>query len=225
MEFSGGDKMDDPNSSAPAGSLTHHALNQNESLESFSTSDLFAELIKRTCSGSKAESEEHAFLSHQLWTNLRSFSDVHLNRHSTTNLKNLYFALVRPVALLLDSAHRLPIKDATWVELGCGSINPWSFSFLLLAMGAKQAIPIDLDPVGDSKSACLTLVEVAKSIFANPVSIIGYGDSAKITRREILNNLYGFDLEKLGKGLVSGIPKSRLSYRLESVYEMTVPKA
>lgn len=211
-------------SSAPAGSLGHFASKQRESLESFSTGDLLAELIKRTGSGSKAESEEHAFLGHQLWTNLGSFSDVHLNRHSTTNLKNLFFALARPVALLLNNDHRLPIKDATWVELGCGSVNPWSFSFLLLALGAKQVIPIDLDPVGDPKSACLTLSEVAKVILTNPESIIGW-HSAEFTPNVILNNLNGFDLEKLSKGFLSGIPNSRLSYRLESVYEMTAPPA
>src|SRR5208282_4676890 len=104
----------DPNSSLPAGSLTHYALNQSESLESFSTSDLFAELIKRTCSGSQAESEKQAVLSHRLWTNLRNFSNVHLNRHSVAHLNSIYFALVYP-----EIGHRLPVKDATWVDLGC----------------------------------------------------------------------------------------------------------
>ncbi len=205
--------------SAPAGHLTHFALNQNESLESFSTSDLFAELIKRTCSDNQAESEEQAFLSHSLCANLHNFSNVHLNRYSVANLKNVYYALVHP-----NIDHRLPVKDASWVELGCGSINPWSFSFLLLALGAKQAIPIDLDPVGDSNLACLTLAEIAKSLLVNPASII-QGDCLKITPHEVVNNLYGFDLNKLSRGSVSGIPESRLSYRSESVYEMTVPKA
>jgi SAM-dependent methyltransferase len=211
--------VDDPNSSAPAGSLTHYALNQNESLESFSTSDLFAELIKRTCSDNQAESEEQAVLSHRLWTNLRNFSDVHHNRHSVAHLKSIYFALVHP-----NIGHRLPVKDATWVDLGCGSVNPWSFSFLLLALGAKQAIPIDLDPVGDSNLACLTLAEIAKSLLVNPASII-QNDCLKITPHEVVNNLYGFDLHTLSRGSVSGIPESRLGYRSESVYEMTVPQA
>jgi SAM-dependent methyltransferase len=206
------------NSDVPAGIPTHHALNQNESLKSVSTSDLFSELIVRTAFDVKAASEEQAFLSHRLWNNLQSFSDVHLNRHSLTNLKNVYSALVRP-----NIEHRLPVKGATWVELGCGSMNPWSFSLLLLAMGAKNVVPIDLDPVGDSKAACRTLFEMAKTIIVDPASIVG-SDGSGITQQEILNNLNGFDFAKLSNGSISGIPVSRLAYRLESVYEMTLPE-
>lgn len=205
--------------SQPAGHLTHFGTSKNESLKSFSIGEIFSELIRRTSSNAKASTEEHAYLAHQLYSNLRRFSDVHLNRHSVTNLKNVCSAFLRP-----NINYRLPIKDSTWVKLGCGSINPWSFSFLLLALGAKRAIPIDLDPVGDKEQACRTLAEIVKTLLVNPALIIG-GDSAGITPQDILNNLNGFGLEELSNGSVSGITESRLDYRLESVYELSVPHA
>jgi SAM-dependent methyltransferase len=206
-------------SSLPAGNLTHFGASQNELLRSFSTSDLLSELIGRTSSNAKASTEEQAFLGHQLCNSLRSFSDVHLNRHSVTNLKNVCSALLRP-----NINESLPVKDSTWVELGCGSVNPWSFSFLLLALGAKRALPIDLDPVGDPEQACRTLAEIAKTLLVNPASIIG-NNSAGVAPQEVLDNLKGFNLEALSAGSVSGIPASRLDYRLESVYALTVPHA
>ena len=206
-------------SSQPAGSLTHYSLNKNESLKQISIIDLFSELVARTDLHMKASSQEQAFLSHRLWKNLQSFSDVFLNRHSLANIKEVYSALVRP-----NIEQHLPVKDATWVELGAGSINPWSFSMALLAMGAKKAVPIDLDPVGDSKAACCTLFEIAKAIIVDPASVVG-SDGSGITPQEILNNLHGFNFAELSNGSISGIPSSRLDYRLESVYEMTLPEA
>lgn len=41
----------------------------------------------------------------------------------------------------------------------------------------------------------------------------------------ILNNLRDFNLEDLSNGLISGISATRLGYRSESAYEMTVPQA
>ncbi|MDQ0589036.1 class I SAM-dependent methyltransferase [Variovorax paradoxus] len=207
----------DSNLSSPAGHLTHFSASQNSSLKSFSTDELFSELISRTAFSVKASTEKEGYLAHQLCSNLSRFSDVHLNRHSITNLKNVYSAFLRS-----DINHRLPIRDSTWVELGCGSINPWSFSFLLLALGAKRAIPIDLDPVGDSEQACRTLAEIVKILLVNPALIIG-GDSAGISQQDILNNLRGFGLKELSDGSMSGIAESRLDYRVESVYALTVP--
>lgn len=64
------------NSDVPAGTFTHYALNQNESLKSVSISDLFSELIVQTAFDIKATSQKQAFLSHRLWNNLQSYSDV-----------------------------------------------------------------------------------------------------------------------------------------------------
>lgn len=205
-------------SSQPAGHLTHFAAVQNESLKQFSISDLLSELLGRTDADAVASTEEQAFLGHRLSHELRRFSDVHLNRSSVTNLRNVYGALVRP-----QIDYRLPVKEASWVELGCGSINPWALSFLLLALGARQAIPIDLDPVGDPASACRTLAEVAKTLLVDPAAIIGR-DAEEITAHDVLNNLEGFDLERLSRGSVAGL-STRLGYRAESVYELTAPPA
>lgn len=205
--------------SQPAGHLTHFGASQNELLKSFSISELLSELLIRTTSNARAENEEQAFLSHQLCNNLRRFSDVHLNRHSIANLKNVCSALLHP-----NIDHSLPVKDSTWVELGCGSINPWSFSFLLLALGAKRAIPIDLDPVGDVGQACRSLAEIAKTLLVDPALVVG-NHFLEITPQDVLNNLKGFGLSELNNGSMSGIAASRLDYRLESVYELTVPHA
>ncbi|MEJ1165341.1 methyltransferase domain-containing protein [Variovorax sp. CCNWLW186] len=204
--------------SPPAGHLTHFGASQNSSLKSVSTGELFSELISRTSSDVKATTEEEGYLAHQLCGNLRRFSDVHLNRHSITNLKNVCSAFLRP-----NINHRLPIKDSTWVELGCGSVNPWSFSFLLLALGAKRAIPIDLDPVGDPGQACRTLAEMVKTLLVDPALIIG-ADLTGVSQQDILNNLHGFGLKELSDGSMSGIVESRLDYRIESVYALTVPR-
>jgi SAM-dependent methyltransferase len=200
-----------------AGQITPYTSNQNELLGAFSTRDIIVELLHRTQSV-QASTQELAFLGHQLWSTLLEFADVHSNRHSITNLKNVYIALARP-----NIAQRLPIRDATWVELGCGSINPWSFSFLLLALGAKQAIPIDLDPIADPSAACGTLAEMAKCLLINPALIVGTADL--ITPQEIFENLRDFDFEEIDRGSITGIPDLRLSYRAESVYDMSVPES
>lgn len=215
VEFSMMDS-NDQNLTAPAGHLTKYSSNPNPSLKEFSTKDIFVEIFTRTQSNLKAPTEELAYIGHEISQSLSAFADVHLNRRSLTNLRNVYSALACPNAV------SLPIHNATWVELGCGSINPWAFSFLLLAMGAERAIPIDLDPIADQSAACRTLAEMAKHLFIDPSLIIGPND-LKLTPTEIQHNLRDFNLAELNKGSVTGIPPSRLSYRTESVYNMSIP--
>lgn len=209
--------MDSQQSSHPAGSLTQYSLDRNAALSAYSTRDILVELINRTGRDQQASNQEIAFLGQYLERRLSSFSDVHLNRHSFTNLRNVFSALANP-----NIDCNLPIKGAIWVELGCGSLNPFSLSFLLLALGAQRAIPIDLEAVIDSGEACKTLAEIAKCLFVDPDIIVG--KNIKIDTEEIFSNIRDFDLTELNKGSLSGIPSSRLSYRNESVYSMSLEK-
>jgi SAM-dependent methyltransferase len=203
---------------ATGGALTHYDLIQNESLQGFSTTELMTELIERTGCEKLAGSEQEAFLSQVLLEALTRYSDVHLNRHSIRNLANNFRALAQP---LIDLG--IPIEGATCMELGCGSITPWALSFALLAKGAKRAIAVDIDPVGDPASACRSLVNVARSIFSDPTQIYGDG-AASFSPEKFTESIGGFDLKQLSKGMISGLDNDRLDYRIESVYELSLSK-
>lgn len=199
----------------PAGALTRFSTDHNPALSGFSTRDIVAELIARTLPGDTADTQELAFLGHKLARNLSRFTDVFLNRHSACQVSVIFRELARS-----PLAPPLQIEGKTWVELGCGSTNPFAFSFVLLALGATKAVPIDLEPIHDFDEAYRTVADIAKQLLVDPAHVVGV-DSA-ISRQAILENIADFDLAELGRGSPKGL-SPRLSYRNESVYSMTVP--
>ena len=115
-------------------------------------------------------------------------------------------------------APKPPIKGATYLELGCGSVNPLGVVFLFKMLGAQQAIAIDPDPVENAPRAWRGLAQAADWLLQSSRQIVG---RYPITRDEILHNLCGIDLERLRAGNVTELEPS-LVYRNESAYAVSV---
>src|SRR5581483_9341559 len=93
-------------------------------------------------------------------------------------------------------------QDATVVDLGCGSVNPLAFSFLLLMLGARRGVAIDLEPIQDVAIATKALPAAAAWLLIEPERILG---RLAIAPERILANLEGFDLSKLAAGDPAGL--------------------
>ena len=88
------------------------------------------------------------------------------------------------------------------MELGCGSQNPYTFAFLLLMLGAKRAIAVDLDPVQDESIAIKTIADIAGIMLVDPGSI---AEQHSLDRHQLLRNIASFDLAKLRAGNKAGL--------------------
>jgi hypothetical protein len=119
----------------PAGALNTFATpSRNLLLAPLSTLDLCHELIARLSSPGAIVRDSDIVVASQLQDLLDRSLDVHLNRFSRRRLidtTHAVFAQYRP-----DS-----FGDATIVDLGCGSLNPYAFGFLFPCSGPGAPTP------------------------------------------------------------------------------------
>ena len=200
----------------PSGVLSTYDKRPSVELGGLPTVELVSELIRRFELGDPMPDQELSFLGHRLNRVLGSFIDVHLNRNSRTRLRDIYGSFTQ-----IDMPFRPPIIGKTWVEFGCGSLNPYAYSALMLALGASKAIAIDLDPIGDVAEASRSVSDVFSWLLTDAAAIIRE-DATTISSTEILANLHGFDLAALAAGSPAGIPVDRLEYRQESIYRLGI---
>jgi SAM-dependent methyltransferase len=118
--------------------------------------------------------------------------------------------------------HRPPLAGATYVEVGCGSLNPFGTLFVFQMLGARRGIAVDLDEIVDLPRACVALAELAGTALLDPAAVLG---DYPITPEEILRNLRGYDLARLRRGDPRGLDPERMEFRRDSVLELTLDDA
>lgn len=178
-----------------------------DDLGSVSLVDLSKELLARLKAGNRYSTNADAVLGQQLSESLASALDVHENRFAARR----YADLLRPIIGRMPPAE---FRGATVVDLGCGSLNPFGFSFLLLLLGAQRAYAIDLDTIQDVGVAVRALAAAASWLLLDPTRVLG---TETIAPEEVLRNLRGFQLPLLAAGDPAGIASDRLVHRIESI--------
>lgn len=188
-----------------------------EGLENLQLADLCSELLARIQNGDFGTTEAAIVSGHQIQTALQRALDVHNNRVSRKRYQDLFSSFT-----FHTRAVQPRIAQATVVDLGCGSINPFGFLFLFLMLGAQRGVAIDLDPIQDMTDAVKALADCAAMMLLDPSQIVG---GYPITRDEILKHIASFDLGKLNAGDPSGMDTNRLSYRREPLNRLPFPNA
>jgi SAM-dependent methyltransferase len=151
----------------PAGALNTYAAPARHPLLAWaSTRDLCVELLARLSTGEVVASDRDLVVAGQLQDRLDVATDVHLNRFSRQRLVDTTHAIFAQHAP--ETFH-----DATVVDLGCGSLNPFSFGFLCLLLGARRAYAVDLEPVQDERRAVRALTHVAGWLLTDARGLIG----------------------------------------------------
>jgi SAM-dependent methyltransferase len=219
-------ETEDGTSLTPNGALYRFQVNSDVALSSVQTIELLQEVAARFSAGEKyfpedlamAKGEEYAatgrFVRDRL---IHELNDAHINRFSHERLKHYYDTFVRPHRTI-----RPRVRNKTWLELGCGAQNPAGFLFLLLILGAKKCIGVDLDPIQDRTIAWKALTDVATTMLIDPKQIVG---RHSISRHQILDRIESFDLAKLAAGVESGVDSSRFIHLQEAAEKLSVPDA
>jgi SAM-dependent methyltransferase/Flp pilus assembly protein TadD len=191
-----------------------HIPKRSSSLAGVSLDQLTSEVIARAGQGSFEASEEAILLGLEMDRTLRRSLDVHNNRFSRRRYRDLFecfFQYVGPPSP--------QITDATIMDLGCGSLNPYGLLFLFLMLGAGRGIAVDLDAIYDRSSSARALADLAAELLVSPGEIVG---AYPITREQILRNIATFNLAKLRGGDYMGIDPSRLIHRRDSVHSLSL---
>jgi SAM-dependent methyltransferase len=197
-----------------AGQLNRYvAPNSSAALQEISIEELGSELLARIRNG-VFDGQFRILLGCQIYNALRVALDIHSNRMS----RKRYADMFGMVYSWWESV-RPRIENATIVDLGCGSINPYGVLFLLLMLGAKRGVAIDLDEIQDVQQAVRALGDCAAMMLVDPKGLVG---DYPISRAHVLQNIASFDLGRLGAGDPSGIDSDRLCFRRESVTNLSL---
>jgi SAM-dependent methyltransferase len=187
-----------------------------QQLSNFSTLDIAGELYHRldTENEQNLTSNELINLLTKLQNQLDHKLDVFNNRFSLQWLQGLFYG-----NYLYWQKYDIPIANATYVDMGCGAINPFGFMFLFLMLGTKKCICVEPDSLQDPTFILQNITKIIPKILINPQKVIG---NYQITREEIINNIASFDLESLERGDWKGLDSNRLIYLQESITNNTI---
>lgn len=193
-----------------AGSLTPlHQPSARQDLKEVSLVDLSAELLARLSAGQTYGG--YVLLGEQLKQTLTAAVDVHENRFSPTRYRDQ----LHPILSRIKPGE---LTGGTVVDLGCGSLNPFSFSFLLLMLGAERAYAVDIEPIQDLRLATQAMAHAAGWMLLDSSQIVG---PQGIAPEEVLRHLRGFRLPRLAAGQLDGLAPERLQHRVESIYDLS----
>jgi SAM-dependent methyltransferase len=190
--------------SSSHGTLVKLAAERRKSLNEVPTIDMLHELAARFSNGSEfPATEEGLAVGKLLYDHLHSLTNIHNNRFSMQRLADYCQAFIRT-----RSSNPPPVEGMTWVEMGSGSQNPLAFLFLVLLLGARQCVAIDIEPIQDMRKACRALADVAATMLLHPLSITETSPDPHM----ILNRMKTFDMAKLRSGNEEGIDQSLLTH-------------
>ena len=195
---------------APGSLSPLHQPNRRPDLKAVSLPDLSAELLARLTSGETYGA--YVLLGEQLKQSLAGVVDVHENRFAPARYRDQ----LQPILGRLGTG---ALTGATVVDLGCGSLNPFALSFLLLMLGVERAYAIDIEPIQDFRVASQAMAAAAGAMLLDPSKIVGAG---RISPEAVLKNLNGFQLPLLAAGDPAGIAGDRLQHRVESIYDLSL---
>jgi SAM-dependent methyltransferase len=186
------------------GTLVRLSAESRQSLKDVPTIDMLHELAARFSHGGEfPATEEGLAVGALLYDHLHSLTNIHNNRFSMQRLADYNQAFIRP-----RSSNPPSVEGMTWVEIGSGSQNPLAFPFLLLLLGAKKCVAIDLEPIQDMRRACRALADVASTMLLHPSSITEMTPDPHV----ILDRMKTFDMAKLRSGNEEGIDQSLLTH-------------
>lgn len=203
-----------PVESAAGGLHRPQVPNRLPALAEITLGELTSEALARAKGGDFGASEEAILLALELNGELEQSLDLHNNRFSLRRYRDLFDSFYRYVGPPAP-----PLEAATIVDLGCGSLNPFGFLFVLLMLGARRGIAIDLETIHDWPRAANALAEVAATLLIAPDRIVG---ETPAPIAQLLKNITAFDLAKLRAGDRTGIDPARLVYRRESVHSLSL---
>lgn len=198
----------------PDGALISLQAQPQPRLAGVSDWELGMEMLARlTARPETWRGNQNCWLGAKLQFALRKAFNVHENRFALRRYLDLYGVLHG----MVDA--KLPLRDATFVDLGCGGVNPLGLLFVFLALGARRGIGVDLDEVQDVEAATMALADVASAMVIDSASIAW---RHAIPGDQVLRNLASFDLGKLRVGDPSGIDAERLRFCKDSLYAMSI---
>ncbi len=174
--------------------------------------NLSAALVTRLTSGQGYVGTDELRQAEQLVQLLGRALDTHENRFSAQR----HYDLLGPILAQLKPPD---LAGATIVDLGCGTLNPFTLSFLLLGLGAERAYAIDAEPVQSMETATRALSTAAGWLLLEPRRLV---DRPEFTAADVLRNLEGFELALLAAGDPAGIAPRRLIHRVERLDELSL---
>lgn len=204
-------------STAPHGHLSQRESAPPASLRDYPSYELADELLRRVRSGQPLTKETFRFeLFAILGFEIEAHLDQHENRFSRRYAANL-FRMFND----FPRGNGLLIRGSTFLEVGCGSLNPMASLSAFVFLGAKRAIGIDLDPPQNPELAARAVARCAAWMLIEPRLITG---DLAVPREEIARNIAEtkLDLGKLWAGDPSGIDGDRLIYRQEDVHHLSL---
>ncbi len=183
---------------APAGALARIRAVHGHNLDHVDLHALLIEVWNRLDRGeAPTATPEVTLLGDAVCERLAATLEVHENRFSRRRFCDLFGAFYRYLA-----EPRPHIEGATFLDLGCGSVNPLGMSLLMCMLGAARGIGVDLDGVQDAPRAARGMARLADAMLQDPTQIVA---DYPITRDQIARNLRGIDVESLRKGEPQGV--------------------
>jgi tetratricopeptide (TPR) repeat protein len=196
------------------GALPKFSGRQDAALAEIGFDELLAALLHRLQAGEKASrSVQTVMLAQELAETLQDAVEANENRFSITNLHNLFWGSYG----VLETKTQL--RDATVLEMGSGSHNPFSLVFLYLMLGAKRAFANDLEEMQHPARVFRAMARAADVLMTDAKRVIG---DYPISRDEIERNLSTFDLGALRAGDARGIDPSRLQFLQGSAAKLAI---
>jgi SAM-dependent methyltransferase len=199
------------------GELPRFQFTSQQKFSHISTLDISCELLHRLQTENQQDLNSYELIS--LLPNLQKELDRKLevfeNRFSLKWLEGLFYGSYR-----YWEKHNIPIANATYVDIGCGAINPFGFMFLYLMLGAKKCFCLEPDSLQNPDLILENLAQTVGKIIINPQKVVA---DYPITREEIIKNIASFKLESLAQGEWKGLDQNRLIYLQESVTNNTIP--
>ena len=171
-----------------------------------------ATLLARLDQGERFGGAADVAAAEDLRQRLAAAADVHENVFSARRYRDLLMPVLSQVA-------PEDLAGATVVDLDCGTVNPFTFSFLLLLLGAERAYAIDAAPVSDLAVATRALATAAGWLLVEPHRLF---DRVLVSAADVVRHLHGFDLSRLSNGDPTGLAPGRLIHKRETLLDLSL---
>ncbi len=203
------------------GGLLRTELHPTRSLDGMSTWELGSGLLQRLSQpipqDSYVEKQSHLRLLSALRSAIERLTEVPDNRQSPRGLAGNF-----GFAHYCSANFGMPIRGVTYLDVGCGSISPFSRMFAHLMAGASRAACLELDPIQDIAGAVRMLSRIAAAVAVEPATVFA---GLPVVGHECLANVSDFDLARLAHGDPGGVNLDRLIYLQRSASDTGLPDA